>query len=459
MFPVAAAVFAGAAVSFTAVRFFAGARVDVKFYVTPGNKNIGDARMVVNDCCELFTSRSTVIALNKEADRHSPRLSQVKFYYKVNIPQNTGFIVCSFYSGLDRKAMTAAVCSQELFRARVRDVVGMDILRVVESPRIIPFAPGVPGVLFTVFFALLSGAAVFAATLIWEYCHDVLCRSEDVKNELGITAVGVFPNVSKQLAESGVTALVADLAEQDRNNFSLIYEQFQLFLTNLRFMLPSMHRGAVTVLVTSLMSGDGKSFISSNLAHLLARNNRRVLLVGCDLRHPALHRYFNINRRTGLVNLVLGENTFEETVNRSIGGLPLDILASGPVPPEPLTVLEMFNDLNFKERYCKDYDYVIFDSAPLDKADALLFAKNADHVLLVARSGITPARLLRRANDNLRAIGLKIGGIILNCVDFEEAYFYGKYSNAASGIASSASGRRGSFLKHFFKAPSRHHRS
>lgn len=148
--------------------------------------------------------------------------------------------------------------------------------------------------------------------------------------------------------------------------------------------------------------------------------------------------------------MVLGEKTFEETVIKNIDGLPLDILPSGPVPPDPLTILEMFCDSGFREKYAPDYDYVIYDCPPLNMADALYFAKHANHVLLVARSGATPLRLIRGANAHLKSLGFKISGIIINQAKTENLEPENEYSEFYAGFNNSGN-RRGNFIKCFLK--------
>lgn len=439
--------------------------------ISNASRELMFSREIVNDYQELLKSHKVSSRVEEMLDTLYPKLAKIPYSLEVSGKEKSRFIDCRFFSTSPEKALAAAQITSEVFGQSVEEVMKLKKPSNLDDPRFHPYPVAPRTKRLCIFAALVCGFATFSGFLVWILFNNVLRNGEQVKAELGLTTLGALPDVSEAFGEEENERLISGLISKDSYHFNIIYEQFQLFLTNLRFSIPSNHNGPVSILVTSAVAGEGKSFISSNLAQMLAKKNKRVLLIGCDLRKPAIHHYFGLNRKMGLVNMVLGENTFDEVVHRNVTDLPLDVMLSGPIPPEPLAILEMFCESDFRETHCKDYDYVIYDCPPLNMADALLFAKTADRVLLVARANETPVYLVRHANNQLHALGLKIGGVILNRTGgtgnsgYGYGYGYGgygykygygyryayKYSySEKDGKGGQHRSRRGSLLKRLF---------
>ena len=174
-------------------------------------------------------------------------------------------------------------------------------------------------------------------------------------------------------------------------------EAFRLIRTNLDFMLPNKDKVlGKTIFITSTTSGEGKSFISINLAAALSLSSKKVLLLGMDLRAPKVTEYLGIPERKGITNYITNESISLDDVKFSIPEIKgLDIIASGVIPPNPAELLLTSKIKDLFDEVKKDYDYIIVDTAPVNLVtDTLLVAKYADLFLYVSRANYLDKRML-----------------------------------------------------------------
>ena len=174
------------------------------------------------------------------------------------------------------------------------------------------------------------------------------------------------------------------------------------------------------VLVTSSISGEGKSMLSANLAIVYAQRGKKVLLVDGDLRTPVLHQSLNLDAETGLSSLlsegILDENsTVTQTPFPSIPGL--NVLPAGPVPAYPAELLASDKMADLVRLWRRKFDYIIIDGAPiLPVTDSALLSRYSDFTLVVARHSETDRRSLERTCQILRSQGVRHLGMVLNGV-------------------------------------------
>ncbi|TVZ27518.1 capsular exopolysaccharide synthesis family protein [Gillisia sp. Hel_I_86] len=196
------------------------------------------------------------------------------------------------------------------------------------------------------------------------------------------------------------------------------------------------------ILVTSSLSGEGKSFVSKNLAYSLAQTGKKVVLLDMDFRKPNATKAFNLKDHKGIVDYLKGEASLDSIVITSELDTNLDILPAGTKGGDHTQLL-----LNGKlellfEKLSERYDYVIMDSAPIGLiSDANLLAEFSEITLLVVRHGFTPKKIVRRLDQNLGDKNLQHIGIIFNGLKkrglvkedsgygygYGQAYGYGAY--------------------------------
>ena len=178
---------------------------------------------------------------------------------------------------------------------------------------------------------------------------------------------------------------------------TIIAEQFRSMRTNLAFM--GMNEEHKTLLVTSSISGEGKSFIALNLAMSITLTGKRVALMEMDLRKPKLSKYLGISRDPGISNYLINMSNIEEIIK--VTDYPnLFVVSAGPIPPNPTELIGSPKFVSMMEELKTRFDYIIIDSAPIGPVtDSQLLAVYADTTVYVVRHGLTPKVFLRMIND------------------------------------------------------------
>ncbi len=212
---------------------------------------------------------------------------------------------------------------------------------------------------------------------------------------------------------------------------SVLAEQFRLIRTNLQYL--ASDKKAKTILITSFMSGEGKSFVSLNLAGSLVTGDKRVLLLELDLRKPKLAKYLNLSTTKGLTDYLVGEDVHESSIITKIPGASnIDLIASGPIPPNPteLIMSEKFSGLLKKLK--ENYDYVVIDSSPVGLvADAFIVGHAVDVTLFIIRhkySYKTTIKFIEKlyTDKKLNRLSVVINGIIASSgLGYGYGYGYG----------------------------------
>ncbi|MGG5208562.1 GumC family protein [Chryseobacterium sp. MIQD13] len=213
------------------------------------------------------------------------------------------------------------------------------------------------------------------------------------------------------------------------NDLSPIAESFRILITNMNFMLPKK-KDAKIVFVTSTVKGEGKTFVSVNLALTLATPSKKVIIIGSDIRNPQLQRYNPA--RKGLLGLTeyLHEpkTQLQDIVHVSTFNPYLDVIYSGSIPPNPTELLTNGRYESLLEELKDKYDYIILDTAPLMLVtDTFLFAEAADATLYVTRSGYTEKTLIDFANSSIDSGKIRNVGFVLNDVNKDYFAYGNKY--------------------------------
>ena len=193
---------------------------------------------------------------------------------------------------------------------------------------------------------------------------------------------------------------------------SLVAEQYRTIRTNIEFSSVQTHLRSI--LVTSSVPGEGKSFSAANLAAVFAQQEKKVLLVDADLRKPTIHETYQLENVQGLTNVLVGNASLGETMQKTLID-NLYVLTSGPTPPNPAELLssKAMGEL-IQEMYSR-YSLVIFDSPPLlAVTDGQILANQTDGSVLVVLSGKTKMDTVQKARDALQQSKAKLLGALLN---------------------------------------------
>ncbi len=289
--------------------------------------------------------------------------------------------------------------------------------------------PAVPrGQLNLVLGALLGIILGIGAAFFLEYLDRTVRTSADVETLLGIPVLGIIPRLRK----------VEEMETGEREGLPMIValdpldpaaEAYRNLRMNLMFM-STEEEPIQTILFSSPGPSEGKSTTAVNFAVMLAQQGQRVLLIDADLRRPALHLVMDVLREPGLTNLLVGDADPREAIRPNV--LPnLDMLPSGPFPPNPSELLNSRSMQRLLEEFGGKYSHIIIDSPPvLAVTDAAVLGAHTDGVVLVLRSGETEQRAAERAVDQLRRVGVRLFGAVLNEVSTstaEESYYLQYY--------------------------------
>lgn len=227
-------------------------------------------------------------------------------------------------------------------------------------------------------------------------------------------------NKKKHAKQSVARKLVTAISPK-----SVVSEQFRTIRTNINFSMPD--HDLKSILFTSAIPGEGKSTASANTAVVFAQEGKRVLLIDADMRKPTTHYTFYRMNVTGLSNLLTRQWKFEDVVQQTdIDGL--DLITSGPIPPNPAELLgsktmdTLLNDL-------KDmYDMIIFDAPPvLSVSDAQILSNKAEGTILVLNSGTTEKASILKAKEALISSQANLIGTVLNNFILDKDHYYYQY--------------------------------
>lgn len=214
------------------------------------------------------------------------------------------------------------------------------------------------------------------------------------------------------------------------NPKSSFSESIKTIRTNLQFSL--VNSEVKVILLTSPEPGDGKSFVSANLAVAFAQENKRVLLIDSDLRKGRQHRLFKVenDKRKGYSNLILSSKD-EHTIKNSIvhtGIKNLDLLPNGAYPPNPSELLASTNNKELMDKLRDMYDIIILDCAPvLGLNDTLVMTKLSDINVVVVSKRKTKLDALDQVKKSFERASAKINGVVLNRVKQTDISYYGYY--------------------------------
>ena len=216
------------------------------------------------------------------------------------------------------------------------------------------------------------------------------------------------------------------------NQNNLMSETFRGIRTNLQFLL---EEGQKVILVTSTVSGEGKSFVSANIAVSLSLLGKKVVIVGLDIRKPGLNKVFNLSTKEQGITQFLTDpkRNIMELVQKSDINPNLFILPGGAVPPNPTELLARKGLESAIEQLKEHFDYIIMDTAPIGMVtDTQLIARVADLTIYVCRADYTRKSEFSLVNElaaayKLPRISIAINGLDLNKKKYGYYYGYGKY--------------------------------
>ncbi|GAB2782368.1 tyrosine-protein kinase [Rhabdobacter roseus] len=239
---------------------------------------------------------------------------------------------------------------------------------------------------------------------------------DDVESMAHVSVLGEI-GLMKSAKEKGGEAVIKMTSR------SAVAEQFRALRTNLQYLGDGRCR---TLMFTSSIGGEGKSFVSINLAASLAYSDKRVVLVGMDLRKPTLHERLEVPNDRGVTNYLIGQSSLRDLIQTTPVHPKFDVITSGPIPPNPSELLsngrlpQLLSDLR------QHYDYILIDSPPYGLVtDAALISEHVDATLYLVRFNYTLRDHLKRIGELHRSRRFANLSVVFNGVNYGAGYGYG----------------------------------
>lgn len=213
----------------------------------------------------------------------------------------------------------------------------------------------------------------------------------------------------------------------DSHSKSGVSESLRNIRTNIQFILPGNKK---VISLSSVIGGEGKTYVSLNLSVIFASSGKKVLLMDLDMRKPKIHTEFDLDNNTGMSTLLIGKSTLEESITKS-KFKDLDIIPSGPIPPNPSELLLNPELTSIIHNLEKQYDYIIIDTPPVGLVtDGQIIMSKVDLSLLVVRAGYVNKKDILHFNRQSKLSKYNIA-TIFNAVrnSSKSGYYYGYYSD------------------------------
>ena len=215
---------------------------------------------------------------------------------------------------------------------------------------------------------------------------------------------------------------------------TVIHEAYQMLQANLKFI--SLDKKIRSIAITSSVAKEGKTEVAANLAAVTAQVGRRVLLVDADMYNPSQHHIWGLINSIGLSNVMVGENDFENAVQKITNNL--SVLTAGVMPPNPLALIDSERMTNFIEMLSERYDCIIFDAPALvGTPEAAVLSQMVDGALVVVRPGLVNSASASAAQSLLERSEANVLGIVANGVNVKyepNNYFYSSSPHSESSV-------------------------
>ncbi|HVU98922.1 MAG TPA: polysaccharide biosynthesis tyrosine autokinase [Puia sp.] len=219
------------------------------------------------------------------------------------------------------------------------------------------------------------------------------------------------------------------------NSRRFIAEQFRIIRTNLQYVLNKSDKSVI--MITSSFSGEGKSFISTNIGAVMALSGKRTVVMEFDIRKPKILSALDLKRKMGITNYIIGMADLNEMLVPVEGFDNFFVIPCGPIPPNPAELLLDPRLSELMRAVKQEFDVVILDTAPIGLvSDAVHLGQYADCTLYIVRRGYTPRKLLAMIDDLYREKRIPRISLLLNDVKVKTGYFGGYYDGYGYGYGS-----------------------
>ncbi|GAB3304566.1 GumC family protein [Hymenobacter tenuis] len=285
------------------------------------------------------------------------------------------------------------------------------------SPATTPSVPIAPVKMMVYAIGLAAGIVLGLGLIAVRYLlHNTVTSAKELERNTTASVLGIIPTYDRE--KMSVSKLVVD-----KNPKSAISESIRSIRTNLEFVASSKKKRLISI--TSTVSGEGKTFVTVNLAGIIAASDQRVVVLDLDMRKPKVNLAFNAENIKGVSTILIEKHTWQECIQHT--SIPtLDFISAGPTPPNPSELIlsshfdELINNLHMQ------YDVVIIDTPPVGLVtDGILIMRKADVPIYIVRANYSKKSYLKNINKLIRTNGFTKLCTILNDAQGGGGYEYG----------------------------------
>ena len=406
--------------------------------VQPGNpllteveEQITNTRNSIKNYTEGYRRNAVIekAGIQRKVNEVESRINKIPTYERefINIKRQQGIKENLYNFLLQRKEESAVSYASNIVDNKVI------------APAYIPEKPISPKRLLILLLFILAG--VFFTTLYIRLKYLLNNKITSKKDIERLTDIPVMAEVYKYDVQKKVVL----------NERTVLTEQVLNLRNSLKFLLTGVNH-TPAILFTSSMSGEGKTFISSHLGSALTYNNKKAVLLEFDLRKPKLSQSLGISNASGVTNYLVGMESLEQIIKKIPGNDNLFLIPSGPIPPNPVELIESEKMKELFKLLRERFDYIIIDTSPVGMvSDAKSLSPLIDCSLFVIRFNYTPKTKFKElAADIDRAVFHKVG-IVFNGVDLETSYGYSTYGYSNYGYGYGNTEQQKSRFRMFFK--------
>ena len=346
-------------------------------------------------------------------------LEQMQKMIDVQSKEDTEILKITVTDSDEKMASKIANNLAEVFDHEITKIYKLNNVSIIDKAEVPKYPSNNHFVRDLILAALIGFTGTSAIIFIIFYFDDTLRSVEEVENEIGT------PVIAKIYKDSNKSDLIVNVKPN-----ALTSESIRTLRTNLQFA--AVDDELKTILVTSSLPAEGKSFVSANLAISFAQTGKKVLIVDCDLRKGRQHKIFNVSGKVGLSNLLIGDISKSNDFIIKTNIENLSIIPRGVFPPNPSELLNSKKNATLINALKKYYDIIILDGAPVSGlADSLILSTYVDKVLLVTAVNYTVKTELKNTIKALENVNAHVAGCVANNIiptkgHYGSYYYYGE---------------------------------
>lgn len=380
---------------------------------------------LIRDYQKIITGYEIKTRVNKELKAQFPNKN---ITHSISVSRSTKSAIMGISASAKSPEVAAAAANLtvQAMIDKLNDMMKINYAHVI-APAKAPGGAYFPRKRLNLLIALFGGIAIgFAIAWLIDFFDRTIKTFEDM-TEYKLLCLGAIPFVKKDKENQAV--FLKPNNDKSKTESGLNWhakEAFRLVQSSIRFVNPD--NPPKIICTTSILPGEGKTTITSNLAMTFHEAGSKVLVLDCDFRKPSVHKLFTLKNNTGVVNYLVDheDHSLDKYIHTIMAGF--DVIPCGTIPPNPTQLLHTNKFADLFGELSKRYDYILVDCPPIaNMADTMIIGSLVDGMILVVNPGKTRTDYLTHALGQLSDIRQKIIGVVFNKKDSGKTISYQGY--------------------------------